>query len=135
MRLNLVVVAAGIVRRDQLILLTRRKPDVHLPDLWEFPGGKVEAEESLQSALQRELKEELGIEVEVLDLAFTTTHRYTEKLIELHFFNCRLVQGQPRAIEVAEFRWVHPGELHAYAFPEADRELVEQLARPYPSSR
>jgi mutator protein MutT len=129
----MIVVAAAIIRKDQHILLTKRPPKVHLENLWEFPGGKVEPGESLEAALRRELREELDIEAEVLDEFFTTTHHYPTKSVELHFFNCTIASGELRAIEVAEFRWVKPSDLHAYEFPEADRELVDRLARPHSS--
>ena|SRR5688572_2761712 len=108
-------------------------PDAHLANLWEFPGGKVEHGESLVEALQREMREELGIDVEVRDEYYTTIHHYPTKSVELHFFNCVIVEGEPRAIEVAEFRWVKPADLHSFEFPEADFELIERLARPHPS--
>jgi mutator protein MutT len=131
----LIIVTAAIIRRNGLILLSRRKPDAHLPNLWEFPGGKVEVGETLSAALQRELREELGIAVEVGDEYYVTTHDYPAKSVELHFFNCTILDGEPRAIEVAEFRWVKSSDLLSYEFPEADRELVERLARPHPSPR
>ena len=130
----MISVAAAIIRRDQELLLTRRKADVHLPNLWEFPGGKVEAGESLQAALEREIREELGIRVKVLDEFFATTHHYASRSVDLHFFNCTIIEGEPRAIEVAEFRWVNRSDLRSFEFPEADRELVERLARPHPST-
>jgi 8-oxo-dGTP diphosphatase len=129
-----IIVAAAIIRKDDLILLTRRLAEVHLAGLWEFPGGKVEANESLEAALRRELREELDIEANVLDEFYTTTHHYPTKSVELHFFNCTIASGELRAIEVAEFRWVKSSELHAFEFPEADRELVDRLARPHSST-
>jgi mutator protein MutT len=129
----MIIVAAAIIRKDGNILLTKRPANVHLADLWEFPGGKVEPGESLEAALRRELREELGIEAHVVDEFYATTHHYPTKSVELHFFNCTITNGEPRAIEVAELRWVKPGELHAFEFPEADRELVERLARPHSS--
>jgi mutator protein MutT len=129
-----IIVAAAIIRKDDLILLTRRLATVHLAGLWEFPGGKVEPEESLEAALRRELREELDIEANVLDEFYTTTHHYPTKSVELHFFNCTIASGELRAIEVAEFRWVKSSELHAFEFPEADRELVDRLARPHSST-
>src|SRR5215510_6113101 len=85
---SVIIVAAAIILRDQHILLTRRRADGHLPNLWEFPGGKVESGESLPEALQRELHEELGITVTVHDEYHATTHHYPAKSVELHFFNC-----------------------------------------------
>lgn len=128
------IVSAAIIRQDDLILLTQRKPDAHLPNLWEFPGGKVEAGESLVDALGREIREELGITVTVHNEYYTTTHHYPTKSVELHFFNCSILDGEPRALEVAQFRWVKSSDLSAYEFPAADHELVERLARPHPST-
>jgi len=129
----MIIVAAAIIQRDQHILLTKRPANVHLANLWEFPGGKVEPGESLEAALRQELREELDIEANVIDEFYSTTHHYPSKSVELHFFNCIIVSGEPRAIEVAEFRWVKRADLHAYEFPEADRELIELLARPHSS--
>jgi 8-oxo-dGTP diphosphatase len=129
----MIIVAAAIIHRDQHILLTKRPSNVHLANLWEFPGGKVEPGESLEAALRRELREELDVNVNVEDEFYTTTHDYPTKSVELHFFNCTIASGELRAIEVAEFRWVKRSELHAFEFPEADRELVERLARPHSS--
>src|SRR5690348_15634099 len=129
-----IVVAAAIIHRDQHILLTKRPANVHLPNLWQFPGGKVKAGETLEAALRRELRAELDIDAHVIDEVFTTTHHYPTKSVELHFFNCTIASGEPRAVEVAECRWVKSSELHAYEFPEADRELIERLVRPHSST-
>ena len=130
----MITVAAAIIRRDQYILLTRRRPDAHLPNMWEFPGGKVELGETLSMALQRELREELGIGVEVLEEYYSTIHHYPMKSVDLHFFNCAIVHGEPLALEVSELRWVKADDLLSYEFPEADFELVERLSRPHPST-
>ena len=128
-----VVVVAAIIVVDGLVLLTQRPANVHLPNLWEFPGGKVEPGESLQAALRRELREEIGVDAEVREEFFTTTHRYPEKTVELHFFNCNITEGEPRAIEVAAVRWSRLSDLRASDFPEADRELIDRLVSPHSS--
>jgi mutator protein MutT len=130
----MIIVAAAIIHRDQHILLTKRPANVHLPNLWEFPGGKVEPGESLEAALRRELREELDIEANVHDEYFTVTHHYPTKSVELHFFTCTIASGEPRAVEAPELRWVKASDLHAYKFPEADRELIERLVRPHSST-
>ena len=86
-----------------------------------------------RDALRRELREELGIDANVRDEYYTTIHHYPAKSVDLHFFNCTIIEGEPRAIEVAEFRWVKPADFHAYEFPEADLELIKRLVRPHPS--
>jgi 8-oxo-dGTP diphosphatase len=123
----IITVVAAIIRRTNKILITRRFDDVHLPGYWEFPGGKVEANESLESALEREIREELAVKIRVEDEYFTTEHTYPSRTVRLHFFNCSVLDGEPRPLEVADMRWVEPGELHQFQFPPADEELIKRL--------
>jgi 8-oxo-dGTP diphosphatase len=126
--LSMVVqVAAGLIMQDGCYLIARRKPDVHLGGLWEFPGGKREAEESLEDCLRRELREELGIEVTQPIFYRVFRHEYPEKSVELHFFRCSVRAGQARALDCEELRWVAPEELSRFEFPAADRALIEEL--------
>ena len=122
-------VVAAIIRRGGQILITQRFDHVHLPGLWEFPGGKVEAGESLQAALEREIMEELGVKIRVHDEFFTVEHDYPTKSVRLHFFNCSIIEGEPQLIEVADMRWVHPQDLVQFDFPPADAELIARLRR------
>jgi mutator protein MutT len=123
----IITVVAAIIRRANKILITRRFDDVHLPGYWEFPGGKVEMSESLESALEREILEELGIKIRVEDEYFTTEHTYPSRTVRLHFFNCSVLNGEPRPLEVADMRWVAPSDLHQFQFPPADEELIKRL--------
>jgi mutator protein MutT len=122
-------VAAGLVERDGLILITQRKEGSHLAGLWEFPGGKREAAETWQDCLVRELHEELAITVTVGELRYETVHHYPEKSVRLRFYAAVLMSGEPRPVDCAAVAWVGPKDLPTYAFPEADRELVALLAR------
>jgi 8-oxo-dGTP diphosphatase len=88
--LPFVVVAAAILQREGKILLTRRKLDAHQGGLWEFPGGKQEVGETLEQCLQRELKEEIDIEVGDVQHFYVLRYRYPEKEVELHFFTCSI---------------------------------------------
>src|SRR5438309_9744832 len=81
-------VAAGLIFRDGKLLITQRRPHDHLGGLWEFPGGKRECNESFQECLARELREELGIHVEVGEIVEEITHVYPEKAVHLKFFGC-----------------------------------------------
>ena len=123
----IIEVVAAVIRRDGRILITQRLDDVHLAGLWEFPGGKVEAGESLEAALRREIQEELGIGIVVVDEFHTVEHDYPGKSVRLHFFNCVIEQGEPVSLGVADLRWVLPAELSQFEFPPADGELIEQL--------
>lgn len=122
-------VVAAIIRRNGQILITQRPDNVHLARLWEFPGGKVEPGESLESALHREIREELGIEIRVQDEFFTVEHDYPTKSVRLHFFNCTILQGEVQQLEVADVRWVNREELATYPFPPADADLIAKLHR------
>jgi 8-oxo-dGTP diphosphatase len=123
-----VVVAAAIVERDGRFLMARRLKGTHLEGLWEFPGGKVDAGESLEACLARELAEELGVEGTVGRLRFSTAHEYPARRVELHFFDCAIA-GEPRPLLGQELRWVSRGELAALPLPEADAGLVALLTR------
>lgn len=120
-------VAAGLIVQDGRYLIARRKSDVHLGGLWEFPGGKREAEESLEDCLRRELREELGIEITPPVFHRVLRHEYVEQSVVLHFFRCSIRAGQAQALDCEELRWVAPEELGRFQFPAADRALIEEL--------
>lgn len=109
-------------------LVTRRQPGVHLAGMWEFPGGKIDPGETHRAALQRELREELDVELEVHECVYQTVHAYPERTVELYFYRCSL-KGVPRPLLGQEMRWVSRGELRALGFPPADTELIELLAK------
>jgi 8-oxo-dGTP diphosphatase len=121
-------VVAGVIRReDGRLLITQRLAEDTLGGYWEFPGGKVEPGEDLKTAIQRELKEEVGLETEIGLVIHHIVHPYPDRDVRLHFFAVRIVAGEPQKLEVADLRWVAPCELLNYQFPEADRALIEQL--------
>src|SRR5579864_724450 len=95
---NTIEVSAGLVFRGGKLLITQRHADSHLGGLWEFPGGKREANETFEECLVRELREELGIEVEVGELLESLTHSYPEKTVALKFFRCELKQHEPQPL-------------------------------------
>lgn len=123
----IITVVAAIIRRANKILITRRFNDVHLPGYWEFPGGKVEANESLEAALEREIREELGLIIRVENEHFSIEHQYPSRAVRLHFFNASVVEGDPKALQVADMRWVEADELSQFQFPPADAELIKRL--------
>jgi len=120
-------VVAAIIRKDDKILITLRPDNVHLARLWEFPGGKVEAGESLQMALRREIREELGIEIRVDDKLLTLDYDYPTRSVRLHFFYCAVIDGDAQPLKVADLQWVNPQDLGDYEFPPADAELINVL--------
>lgn len=121
-------VVVGIVQDgDGRLLITRRPDDAMLGGLWEFPGGKQEEGETLEAACRRELKEELGIEVEVGVLFDRLSHTYSHFKITLHAFLCRIVSGTPNPSNGMPMAWVEPERLDEYAFPRANRRLIDHL--------
>jgi 8-oxo-dGTP diphosphatase len=126
-RARRVVVTAAVIERAGAYLVTRRPEGVHLAGLWEFPGGKVDAGESLPGCLAREIREELGCEIDVHHEVFSISHTYPERVVELHFFDCTL-KGEPVAALGQELRWVPREELRSLHFPPADHGLIELLS-------
>jgi mutator protein MutT len=124
---NTLAIVAAIIRREDKILITKRPNHVHLGGLWEFPGGKVEAGETLEAALQREIREELGVDIAVEHEFFSVEHDYPDKSVHLHFFDCRILRGEPQPLDVADMRWVRTAELVDFEFPPADVELIRRL--------
>lgn len=121
-------VAAGMIWNAQGQLLIAQRPlDGLLGGLWEFPGGKQEAGETLPECLQRELREELAIEVSVGELFTVVKHAFTHFRITLHAFTCQHLSGEPQAIGVRAYAWVTPDELDRYSFGKADRGVIEAL--------
>ena len=125
--MTLVVAAAVIVRNDSY-LVTRRQRGVHLEGLWEFPGGKCDTGESLAACLERELREELNVEARIGNEIHVVTHRYDDRVVELHFIACDLT-GDPQPQLGQEMRWVSRGDLQTLEFPPADAELIRMLLR------
>jgi 8-oxo-dGTP diphosphatase len=123
-----VVVVAAVIERDGRFLLTRRQKGVHLEGMWEFPGGKIDPDETHAAALRREMREELDVDVSIGELALATTHAYTEKTVALYFYRCALI-GTPRPVLGQEMRWVTREELSALAFPPADEDLIRLLTQ------
>ena len=123
----IVEVAAGIVRQEGCYLITKRKRDVMFAELWEFPGGKRNPEESLENCLQRELKEELGVTVAVHDLVHEVLSPHAQGSLILYFYRCSILEGKLQPLGCQEFRWVLPEELSRYSFPPANNPLINQL--------
>lgn len=125
--MRIIDVAAALVFRDRKLLITQRNPGSHLGGLWEFPGGKREANETFEACLIRELKEELGIEVSVGPLVESLTHAYPEKTVRLQFYRCQWEAHEPQALDCAAIAWVSASELTNYEFPAADARLLKML--------
>ena len=126
-QIRFIEVSAGLVFRDGKLLIAQRAPEAHLGGLWEFPGGKREPAETDEQCLVRELREELGIDVEVGPNVEELTHRYPDVSVRLKFFLCRWVRHEPQPLGCSAFRWVGAAELTRYEFPAADARLIRRL--------
>ena len=129
---RVVLVAAGVLIDAQgRVLLSQRPEGKPLAGLWEFPGGKVEPEETPEQALVRELKEELGITVAAEGLSPLTfaSYPYTDFHLLMPVYACRRWLGTMAAHEGQKLAWVRPDALSAYAMPPADEPLKETLPR------
>lgn len=121
-------VAAGIIwNDDKQFLIAQRPEDGLLGGLWEFPGGKQEASETMPQTLVREIMEELAMEIEVGDLVTTVKHAFTHFKITLHAYHAQHLSGKPQHLGVADHAWVTLNELDQYAFGKADRKVIEAL--------
>jgi 8-oxo-dGTP diphosphatase len=123
------VVAAALVDSDGRVLIAQRPEGKSMAGLWEFPGGKIEADERPEDALIRELKEELGIAVKEACLApFTfASHTYGEFHLLMPLYVCRRWDGTPQPHHHAALKWVRPKDMKDYPMPAADLPLIPML--------
>jgi len=120
-------VAIGIIIKNGQFLIARRMENVHLGGLWEFPGGKRLGHEKLKECLQREIKEEVGVEVNVHRKMKSFTHQYSIVRVSLHTYLCSIKTGTPKPIGCKEIRWVSPSEFKSFTFPPANDPLINEL--------
>lgn len=120
-------VVAGIIKKGTKVLVGLRPQDNTLPGKWEFPGGKIELNESPEMALSRELKEELGIDAEIAELKLAITHTYSEVGILILFYEVRYWQGEPKPVHHMKIQWIEPHELSDLDIPDANRKVLPQL--------
>lgn len=123
-------VAAGVLLDNERILIQKRPPHGLMANLWEFPGGKLQAGESPEQALVREFREELELEIRVLDKITVIKHSYTRFRVTLHVYWCALSppEQEPVLRAASDFRWAAVKELDQYPFPAADCKLIQMLS-------
>jgi len=124
---KIIKVTAAIFVIDGMLLIAKRKTTARLPNLWEFPGGKVEPGETLEACLIRELKEEFDIDITVGEYIGSNIHTYDFGTIELMVYRTFWEKGDFRLLDHEEIRWVFPHELEQFDFAPADTAFVEQL--------
>jgi 8-oxo-dGTP diphosphatase len=122
------LVVAALIHDGGRVLMSKRRPDQAMPDLWEFPGGKVEPGEAPTTALAREVREELGCDIAVGRIHEVVFHAYSDFDLYMLVYEADVVAGTPRALEVAEVAWVEAGALPALDLLPADYPLARRLA-------
>jgi 8-oxo-dGTP diphosphatase len=120
-------VVAAVIARDGRYLVTQRRPTAVLPLLWEFPGGRVEATETDLEALRREVRHRVGVEIEPGAQISAAKHAYEHYTVELHLYDCRIIRGEPEAVNVHQFRWVESDDFDQLAFTPADEASMSKL--------
>lgn len=121
------LVTAAVIRNQDKILITKRPEGSVYAGLWEFPGGKLEAGESPEQCLLRELSEELGVEAVVIDVFDVVFHRYDWGEVLLLVYNCGLRSQSISDLGIAEHRWVTAGDLSEFNLLPADTPIIEKL--------
>ena len=124
----MISVVAAVIEENDRFFLTRRQAGVHLAGMWEFPGGKVDSDETHAAALRREIREEVDADVDVGELVLHTVHSYPDRTVALYFYRCRLI-GTPRPLLGQDMHWFARVELPALGLPEADKALIELLTK------
>ena len=120
-------VVAAVLERDGKYLITQRRTAAVLPLMWEFPGGRVEAGETDQQALKRELHHRLGVEIDVGKLISFVSHPYEHYVVDLFLYACSLVTETPEARAVNAFKWVASADFDQYPFTPADEASMNKL--------
>lgn len=124
------VVAAAVFDGSGRILITRRPDHVHQGGLWEFPGGKIEAGESVSAALARELHEEVGIDIQQTRPLIRVSHAYPDKKVLLDVWRVDGFTGEAHGKEGQPFKWVRPEQLVDFSFPEANFPIIRAVQLP-----
>jgi 8-oxo-dGTP diphosphatase len=122
-----VPVVCALIERHRRVLLARRPAHKHPALKWEFPGGKVDAGETAEAALIREIREELGCDIAIAAALPRFAHAYGPTTVQMMPFVCRLIpsSAEPSPIEHVEIRWVEPGELLRHDLAAADRPIAK----------
>lgn len=124
---KITVVGAVIQDEQSRILCALRSPNMVLPNVWEFPGGKVEDNENFEQALTREIREELNIEIYVHEKITEVTHQYEAVEVNLHTYWCSISSGVPKANEHQELMWIPKEKLENLEWAPADIPTVDLI--------
>ena len=120
-------VVAAVIEHDGRYLITQRNANAVLPLLWEFPGGRVEENETDAAALRREVRHRLGVDIEAGQLISFVSHPYERYVVDLYLYECHIKSGDLVALAVNAFKWVTSAEFDQYPFTPADEASMNKL--------
>lgn len=125
----MILVSAAVIRQNGKILITQRLPDKPLAGLWEFPGGKVEDGEVPEECLLREIQEEIGVDIEIIDIFAVVHHLYDHGSFLILAYDAVITDGEIAHLEVADHKWLEPDQVDCAEMLPADIPIVEKLVR------
>ena len=120
-------IGVGVIWHNDKILITKRKKNGLLGGLWEFPGGKIENGETHQDCINREMKEELNIIVDISNFILKINHKYSHFGITLHAYTCYYKSGEIKCNAADDFKWIHPNNIEDYPFPKANHHIFPHI--------
>lgn len=120
----MIEVTAAIIRRGDQVLICQRPKGKSCELLWEFPGGKIEADETGELSIVRECREELGVDIRVIKKLTDVSYEYTDKIVHLHFYISEILSGDLTRKEHHAFAWITPDEVRNYTFCPADATML-----------
>lgn len=123
----MLIVAAAIILDQNKVLIAQREKGSNMEFKWEFPGGKIEENETPEQCLIREIKEELDMEIEPIEIYKAVRHKHKDKDILLLAYICRVVQGEGRPVECHDFQWIRKYQLDDFEYTPADVDIVQKL--------
>ena len=125
-------IGVAVVWDGHKVLIDQRRREDTFGGYWEFPGGKIEPGEDAIDCIKREIKEEIGIMIDVGEHLITVDHEYGERFaVTLIVYHCQYVSGTPQPLESVELRWVKPSELNQFRFPAANAQILAALCPSY----
>jgi 8-oxo-dGTP diphosphatase len=131
MTINTVHVAVGVIKKNNALFICKRADDQHQGGLWEFPGGKVDAGESVFIALKRELQEEVGLTIHSSSQLMVIEHDYGDKCVTLDVHVVSNFSGEAHGAEGQQSAWVSIDKLDDYNFPAANIDIIEKIKTKY----
>ena len=121
------IFGAGLIWKNNELLISKRNSDSMLGGLWEFPGGKKDSSESIENCIKRKIKKKLNIAITIHKKLKSVKHSYSHFQMTLYAYHCKYKGGSPKAIECANFKWISPEEINSLAFHKANHKLFNQI--------